>query len=1332
MSVDIVDLGSNAARDRAFSGGKGGSLADLLAAGFPVPGGFVVGAHTFARHLASLGLDVAIAAILDPRGPHAIEAIEAAARRLEERLLAAELPPALAAEIACRVENAEIRWAVRSSGIAEDLADASFAGQYETVLGARGPIEIAAAVRRCWASFLAPRSLHYRKQRGIREISGAVVVQRLVAADVAGVAFTVDPLTALGDRIVISANYGLGESVALGLVTPDSFVVHKDGGAILRRDLGDKRLRTVIHDGRAVSEALDARDRERLSLSDDEVAMVAGLARRVEASHAAPVDMEWALSAGQVHLLQARPITAIEPVRDAAFAPELQSAIDPRYPIYSSGNVGEILPGCVTPLTWSLLGPGLDRAFRDVFESLGAIDDVGAAPVVALFYHRLYLNVSYFMEVAIHSPGGSPASVLEELVGAGDIEAPEVSSWRFLAPRRFVRGARIVRRFLAMQRGLDQEIGEALACVERSRTRWSRLEGVPLEALMAPPSAEEQRAATVHIRASQCAVTSFGALRKMTRDLLGDATGALAATLVTGIGSLASAEPAFELHELAELVKKSEELALAFERERDDQLLCAELKGSRANAAGYFCDRLEGFLARFGHRGMRELELAGPSWRESPGEVLGHVRNYLAPGSIAPADVLARQERAAAEALDRALAALPRFRRRSFLALVDRTRRHIAARERMKNAVLQMWEPYRWRCRVARADLVARGFLEREDDLYYLVSEELQRIGRGELDQPAVRAIVTRRRRELAICRRLVVPKVQRGAPRFVANEDAPARGTRMAGIAVSPGIAEGRARVVLDPRSDAALEPGEVLIAPHTDLAWTPLFLNAAAIVVEVGGPLSHGSIVAREYGTPAVVAVAGATRAIRTGDRVRVDGDRGFVTIIPAEESESSPAPPSKQRHVLFVSLPAFGHLGPLLVQGRELRRRGWRVSIASTQEARRYLDGRIDGMDFVDLGSGGVPIPEAMAVIDRVSAEPNFAKGSLEAFKLMNRAWPAMYDGITAAIRRVQPDLMVVDFATHAALDAAEVAQVPCIVNNADLLGVLPDGVLPPAPHVPRLFSQRSIHDVGRLDRLLDPMARVIARRLAQLTVGRLVNENRRARNLPALDYHDRLKDKLVLVNSCFGLEYERPLPPQVQMVGPMLSDGEPPLPADIDAWLREGPPVVYVNFGTIAAPSPEHVRKLAEGLAGTELRALWVLRDEGQAHLPVDLARNIRVERWVPSQIGVLGHPNVRVFVSHCGTNSVQESLHAGTPIVGFPMFVAQRDMAQRVSDAGVGVFLDKHTFTPDELRAAVLCVMHDDSFRTATVAIRASFARAGGVRRAADLIERLANTALTND
>jgi pyruvate,water dikinase len=387
--------------------------------------------------------------------------------------------------------------------------------------------------------------------------------------------------------------------------------------------------------------------------------------------------------------------------------------------------------------------------------------------------------------------------------------------------------------------------------------------------------------AIVHIRASQCATSSFAALRALTKTSLGDETGALASSLVTGIGAVAETNPAFGGHEMAIEIAGDPSLLRMFEDDIDDERLFERLNAATGDAARRLRERVDRFITRFGHRGFREAELRSPVWRERPAAVLAHVRRQLEAVGLEPDVIAARQQTISRDARDAALARLPALKRGWFNTLLTSARTHIAAREEMKDLLLRFLDLTRRV--VAEAKVRLEGVLATPDDIYFLLDREVALALRGELPRAVVADIVIKRRCEFDRCSAVDVPRVQDGAACWIARQAGIDRfeAGDLPGLPVSPGIAEGFARVVLDP-DHAVLEPGEILVAPVTDVAWTPLFLHAAGLVVEVGGPLSHGSIVAREYGLPAITAVAGATTRIRTGDRVRVDANRGIVAIV------------------------------------------------------------------------------------------------------------------------------------------------------------------------------------------------------------------------------------------------------------------------------------------------------------------------------------------------------------------------------------------------------------------------------------------------------------------
>jgi UDP:flavonoid glycosyltransferase YjiC (YdhE family) len=428
---------------------------------------------------------------------------------------------------------------------------------------------------------------------------------------------------------------------------------------------------------------------------------------------------------------------------------------------------------------------------------------------------------------------------------------------------------------------------------------------------------------------------------------------------------------------------------------------------------------------------------------------------------------------------------------------------------------------------------------------------------------------------------------------------------------------------------------------------------------------------------------------------------------------------------KYALFTAVPFVGHLNPLMHQALELQRRGWRVAIAATSEMRAHVEREAPSLPFVDLGPlGAATVAEMRRVEREASVDANYTRGATLFLPLLGQMFPVMFDGLLTTMTGDRPDVLVVDLFTWSGYAAAQATGVSWAINNPSLLTGVPLELLPPAPDVPFLLTQQSIHDVRAWQRVLHPLVRRLLIIAVALTLGRRIKALWRSRGLEAR-MPESMQHTPIIVNGAFGLEYRRPLPPNVTMVGPMLAATAAPLPGELEQWVSHGAPVTYINLGTVVSAWPELLRKIVAGVAQDGTRALWVLKPAQAALLPSPLPGGLRIVDWLPSTQAILRHPNVRVFVSHCGINSVHESIACGTPVVGIPMFADQCDMAVRVADAGVGVRLDKVKFTAAVLRDAIARVMNEASFTERIPALQRAFEEAGGVRRAADVIEQAA-------
>lgn len=549
---------------------------------------------------------------------------------------------------------------------------------------------------------------------------------------------------------------------------------------------------------------------------------------------------------------------------------------------WTAANIQEALPGLVTPMSWSLIAPLLNYGFARPAQRMGSYVRP-RDPFVAQFYSRAYLNATALRDGAKRIPGASPEAIDEQYLGRQrDPDTPPWKpSWSDLKAYIPV----LPRMALLMLRS-----GDEIASTERQLAQLQEQDSWLDFAAMTPAEllAELDRGlligrevAGLHIGVSGGASATFESLGKLARDWLNDTNGVLQSTLVTGLATVESATPSRALWDLSRLAMDAPEVSAALAA-TDAGMALDALRRSEAHGAGRFVAAYDAFLSRFGHRSVLEGELSAPLWEEDPGTVFAMLRNLRDTGPEAsPYLVLARQRDLREHATAASLDALPRPRRDVFERVLALAQGYVADRERTKSMLVKGTQRARKLVRELGRRFAADGLMDSPDDIFMLPLEEAKALVAAATAED-LRDRIARRRAELARNRAVALPEAFVGRPLpEIAPSIEPA--TVLRGIPVSPGIVSGIARVILDPRVDGGLAQGEILVAPVTDAGWTPLFLTAAAVVVDIGGPLSHGATVARELGLPAVVNVKQGTRLIRSGQRITVDGAAGTVTLEP-----------------------------------------------------------------------------------------------------------------------------------------------------------------------------------------------------------------------------------------------------------------------------------------------------------------------------------------------------------------------------------------------------------------------------------------------------------------
>ncbi|HLZ68344.1 MAG TPA: PEP-utilizing enzyme [Dehalococcoidia bacterium] len=595
--------------------------------------------------------------------------------------------------------------------------------------------------------------------------------------------------------------------------------------------------------------------------------------------------------------------TAQPPVDLRSWRPDWDFGPIEGFPVYTRANVGEVIPGLMSPLGASVGTNALDQGFILLSKMLGTFEpyrrrlppgiEDGTAKTgawVGVFFGRAYLNLSLITEGADLIPGTSTAAVEEQYLGG--VRNPGAPPRRLtLAERRIKLTVipHLLRATLRAPRLTDEQEQRVTEYVRHeSALDLHQASGDTLLARLAYSGRFQVPVAGLHLLNSAGASTGLETLSRSVRRWLPNAPAGLVERLVTGLPDVESAKPAYEIWRLSRLVKADDGLTRLFAR-TDAGETAAALAAAPGDAATGLREALDGFLGRYGYRAMREAELSSKSWAEDPTFVYATIKSYAQAGEDAdPFLAHARQEAFRREAEAYAFKQLNPLKRRLFRQQLGVAQRFIALREKTKAQWVRAMQPARAICREAGRRLTEQGVLATTDDVYLLLYDEFEQALRGRLDTAAARQAVDRRRRDLAICERVELPEWFDGRPEphWTGAEqskpagDMPAAAT-LKGIPVSPGRARGRARVITQLDEDAAVEPGEILVAPFTDAAWTPLFFTAAAVVVDLGGPLSHGSTVAREYGLPAVVNVKTGTKQIRDGQEITVDGTSGEVLL-------------------------------------------------------------------------------------------------------------------------------------------------------------------------------------------------------------------------------------------------------------------------------------------------------------------------------------------------------------------------------------------------------------------------------------------------------------------
>lgn len=788
---------------------------------------------------------------------------------LRQRILATPLPTSLSLAIGSAHENLaasrgkDIIYAIRSSATAEDLADASFAGQHETYYYVDAP-QLDTMIRKSWASLWSEEAFSYRHSQAIehRSVSMAVVVQEMVRSDVSGITFTADPVSGSDAVIITESSWGMGAAIVDGRVSPDQYVVDKSSQRLTSIKISNKKFMvpasiTPDQTSRLLEVPAELRNKE--SLQDHHIEQIAALALQSEEHFGCPQDIEWAIHGEDLFFLQSRPITVM--------GEQLPDVPAGRYVLFKS--MAENFTDPLTPLTLDLL--------KDLVPMMTMIHGRAYVPlnfIRPLLPFRLSdedaARLAYLSDPESKPKLSLPRSLFLALVLLGNYLMMAVFNRRTAnMPDDFMDGFRDYIETIVE----DDSISAAETMLHAfGRYRFFEPAGhmVLLVNLVAPRY-----------------MFLMGALKSLLARWCPDLPEETASLLCAGTEGILSTEMGRRILDLARLARRETEL---------QQLVTStplkELE-SRLRAepvAREFVTALDSFLARHGHRALKEFEFNAARWEEDPTLILGMVRNYLLVDSdLEDSEVRAREHRARLQtdvtaALAENTPLLLRSIRQGIVnQLVQQTQYYMKLRENSRFFHIMGFYAVRRKILKIETSLLDRGLLKCRDDIFYLHWHEVTDLNCEKLQWADVEDIIRSRRMEYIRQSKIVPPKTIG----LDIESPAPEGSDSLSGQGASPGRYEGIARVIMDPATDSEIEPGEILVAPFTDPAWTPLFLTASAAVVEVGSYLSHAGTIAREYGMPCVVDVTNCTSRITSGSRIVVDGSQGSVTLLEAEDN-------------------------------------------------------------------------------------------------------------------------------------------------------------------------------------------------------------------------------------------------------------------------------------------------------------------------------------------------------------------------------------------------------------------------------------------------------------
>lgn len=865
MNSMIISLSDIEDKDINLVGSKAHNLGKLTKIPIiNVPGGFCVTVAAYREATAQSRVFQDLLCELDQLTPKQREQITHLSRRIREEILELEIPNSVRKEIEHQLDmlGPDQAFAVRSSSTAEDLPQASFAGQYDSFLNIRGIEAVLDHISRCWASAFSDRAVLYRIENGVEHNAAlAVIVQNMVSPEVSGVLFTADPTSDSRETTAINAAFGLGEALVSGLVSPDTYCVREQ--QITKKVIGAKELAYYPAEAQGtVVKPSTASERKAQALTDAQILELADLGKTIEAHFGFPQDIEWCLANGVFYIVQSRPITALYPI------PEMRGESKQ---VFVSVGHQQMMTDAMKPLGLSFyllttpapmvtaggrlfvdITPRLatEEGRQSLLSTLGASDPLMKDGLLTLFEHP------DFRLPETSNQDADPSKATVRAPGVEDNSAPNPQTVPNLIAQHQVSIA-------ALRKNISTKSGPELFRFIREDIKTLRsnlFQGMDV--------------ITAAMQASAW-------LNQKIADWLGEKNAA--DILAQGVEHNITSQMGLDLLDLADVIRPYPEIISYLEQTRESNFL-DELR--QFEGGNEVRQAILVFLEKYGVRCEGEIDITRPRWAENPRAlipiILSNIKNFE-PGD--GRKLLAEQRQRALNKINEILGRLqnlPDGEQKAAEAklMIDTLRSYSGYREYPKYVMVTWYYIYKQALLQEAEKLVHEGLIEQPEDVYYLTFDEFEAaVVTLELDVK----IIEKRKREYRFFQRLTPPRIMISDGEIIAGkyntENLPPNA--IPGLAVSNGIVEGRARVILN-LEDANLEEGDILVTTFTDPSWTPLFLSIKGLVTEVGGLMTHGSVIAREYGIPAVVGAVDAVKRIKDGQRIRVNGTEGYIELL------------------------------------------------------------------------------------------------------------------------------------------------------------------------------------------------------------------------------------------------------------------------------------------------------------------------------------------------------------------------------------------------------------------------------------------------------------------